>query len=152
MRFCFSECRWLMAGLILFCVLIFPSQLSSPLYRLIIVKKVKADITAYYKPLPGQRKFFTGSYRRDLRMNGTGETFSGDEAMVGHVAADLDMFPLGTILRIPGYGLAVVKDKGSLIRDNRLDVFMGEGDHGLKKSIEWGRKKNITIDVLERGC
>lgn len=152
MRFCYTYFRRLVAGLTLFCILIFPSQLSNSMYRLITVKRVTADITAYYKPLPDQKRFFAGSYRRDIRMNGAGETFSGDEARVGHIAADLDVFPLGTMLRIPGYGLAIVKDKGSLIRDNRIDLFMGEGSHGLKRSIEWGRKNEVVVEVLERGC
>lgn len=144
--------RWLMIGRVLFCVLIFPSQLSDAMSRLIVVKRVEADITAYYKPLPTQEKFVTGSYRKDRRMNGNGLTFSGDEARVGHVAADLNVFPLGTVLNIPGYGLAIVKDTGSSIRGNRIDLFMGEGDRGLQRSLEWGMKNGVMIEVLKRGC
>lgn len=138
-------------GLAIIIGLLYPSVSADTMPKMIVVERVDADITAYYKPLPDQDNFLTGSYKRDVRLNGRGVTFSGERARIGHVAADPNVFPIGTLLKIPGYGLAVVKDIGGSITGNRIDLFMGEGDEGLKKSIEWGRK-DILIEVVRRGC
>jgi len=43
----------------------------------------------------------------------------------------------------------IIEDKGSAIRGpKRLDVFVGAGEEGLLKSIEWG-KRTVEVEVLE---
>ena len=39
------------------------------------------------------------------------------------VAADLNVFPIGTILFIPEYGYGVVADKGGAITGNKVDLY-----------------------------
>ena len=54
-----------------------------------------------------------------------GITYSGVKAkrdLYSTIAADLRVFPLGTILFVPGYGYGVVADKGGAIKGNRLDL------------------------------
>jgi 3D (Asp-Asp-Asp) domain-containing protein len=63
------------------------------------------------------------------------------------IAADLRVFPLGTVLYIPGYGYGVVADKGGAIRGNKIDLYFR-----TKKDVydEWG-KKTLDVYVVHRG-
>ena len=102
--------------------------------------------TAYYGPLPNQSSYATGSYRGDIRMNGTGITKSGEDVRIGHIAADWDVLPQGTEVYVPGYGDAVVEDIGGAIQGKKIDLFMGHGQEGLERALEWGRR-TVTITV-----
>ncbi|HGK1823529.1 TPA: 3D domain-containing protein, partial [Streptococcus pneumoniae] len=65
------------------------------------------------------------------------------------IAADLRVFPIGTILFIPGYGYGVVADKGGAIKGNRLDLY-----YDTVKDVysQWGKKKvNVYIVKLGNG-
>jgi len=54
----------------------------------------------------------------------------------GTVAADTRQYPFGTRLRIPGYGKAVVEDRGSAIKGpRRLDVYFSSH----RRARKWGR-------------
>lgn len=73
-----------------------------------------------------------------------GITYSGVEVkrdLYSTIAADLDIYPIGTIMYIPGYGYGVVADKGSAIHGNKIDLY-----YPTVKDVyaEWGKK---TIDV-----
>ena len=68
-----------------------------------------------------------------------GYTAAGTWTDRGTVAGDL---PLGTRVRIPGYGTGVVLDRGPLVGPGRLDVFLP--DCGLARS--WGtRVQDVEI-------
>ena len=113
-------------------------------------------ISAYYSPLPDQEKYATGSYEGDIRLNGSG-VLSADNTPVfpGMIAAPKN-YPFGTKLSIPGIGIASVHDRGGAIvnsgeRGNsydRLDVWMGYGDAGLKRALNWGKR---VVDVTVYG-
>lgn len=81
---------------------------------------------------------------------GYGITFSGLQVkrdLYSTIAADLDIFPLGTIIYIPDYGYGVVADKGGAIKGNKLDLFF----HTVEDVYaEWG-KKELDVYVIERG-
>lgn len=79
-----------------------------------------------------------------------GITYSGVKVkrdLFSTIAADLNVFPIGTILFIPGYGFGVVADKGGAIKGNRLDLY-----YETVKDVyeQWG-KKTIKVYVVERG-
>ncbi|KEK25154.1 3D domain-containing protein [Bacillus gaemokensis] len=79
-----------------------------------------------------------------------GITYSGVKAkrdIYSTIAADLRVFPLGTILFIPGYGYGVVADKGGAIKGNRLDLY-----YETVKEVysQWG-KKNVKVYVVKMG-
>ncbi|WP_425355021.1 3D domain-containing protein [Paenibacillus shirakamiensis] len=81
-----------------------------------------------------------------------GITYSGvkvrrDKQTVSTIAADLKVFPLGTILYIPGYGYGVVADKGSAIKGQKIDLYFSTIKQVYK---EWGKKK-VTVQVVKRG-
>lgn len=79
-----------------------------------------------------------------------GITYSGvkvRKSMVSTIAADTRVFPLGTLLYIPGYGYGIVADTGSAIKGNKIDLFFLN-----KKEVfaNWGKKK-VNVYVLKRG-
>ena len=74
-----------------------------------------------------------------------GITADGSKAKVGTIAADTRHYPFGTIMRVPGYGWGEVRDRGSAIQGNRIDVFFPSH----KKALEWGRRK-VEVEVYRR--
>jgi len=79
-----------------------------------------------------------------------GVTFSGVEVtrdLYSTIAADLSVFPIGTILYIPDYGYGVVADKGSAITGEKIDLYYPTVEDVY---TEWG-KKEVDVYVIERG-
>ncbi|MDQ6600196.1 hypothetical protein E2K98_09870 [Bacillus salipaludis] len=79
-----------------------------------------------------------------------GITYSGVKVkrdLYSTIAADLNVFPVGTILFIPGYGYGVVADKGGAIKGNELDLYFN-----TVKDVynQWGKKK-LDIYVVQKG-
>jgi len=79
-----------------------------------------------------------------------GITFSGVKVkrdLYSTIAADLDVYPIGTILYIPSYGYGVVADKGSAIQGNKIDLYY----HTVADVYaEWG-KQEIDVYLVEMG-
>lgn len=79
-----------------------------------------------------------------------GITFSGINVkrdLYSTIAADLTVFPLGTILYIPDYGYGVVTDKGGAIKGNKIDLYF----HTVEDVYaQWG-KKELDVYVIKQG-
>ncbi len=111
-------------------------------------------ISAYYSPLPCQEKYTTGSYKGDIRLNGNGTNGAdGTPVYPGMIAAP-SSYSFGTKMFIPGVGTVAVHDRGGAIVENdgengvydRLDIWMGYGDIGLQRALNWG-KRNVDVTV-----
>jgi 3D (Asp-Asp-Asp) domain-containing protein len=79
-----------------------------------------------------------------------GITYSGVKVkrdLFSTVAADLNVFPIGTILFVPGYGYGVVADKGGAIKGNELDLYYETVEDVYNK---WG-KKQVDVYVVQKG-
>jgi 3D (Asp-Asp-Asp) domain-containing protein len=79
-----------------------------------------------------------------------GITYSGVKVkrdLFSTVAADLTVFPIGTILFIPGYGYGVVADKGGAIKGNELDLYYETVEDVYNK---WGKKK-LEVYIVQKG-
>lgn len=85
-----------------------------------------------------------------LDMEITAYTFTGNNTAtgvpprVGLVAVDPRVIPLGSRLRIEGYGEAVAADTGGDIKGNRIDVFL----NSRKECIDWGRRKQVRVEII----
>lgn len=96
---------------------------------------------------------YTAGYESTGKYKGNPEygiTFSGVKVkrdLYSTIAADLDVFPIGTILFIPGYGYGVVADKGGAINGKELDLYYETVDDVYRL---WGKKK-LDIYVVQRG-
>lgn len=112
-------------------------------------------ISAYYSPLPCQNSYFKGSYEADMRLNGGGKGADGHEVYPGMIAAP-KTYQFGTKMHIPGIGIVTVHDRGGAIvaagvRSNqydRLDIWMGYGDKGMARALDWGKR---TVEVVVYG-
>ena len=113
--------------------------------------------TAYYSPLPNQTKYYLGNYAADLRLNGGG-THSADGIPVyaGMIAAPSG-YAFGTKIALDGLGVVSVHDRGGAIVKaedgshayDRIDIWMGEGDAGLERTIAWGRREILGSIVSQ---
>lgn len=79
-----------------------------------------------------------------------GITYSGVKVkrdLYSTIAADLSVYPIGTILYIPDYGYGVVADTGSAIKGNKIDLYYPTVEQVYS---EWG-KKDVDVYVIQRG-
>lgn len=74
-------------------------------------------------------------------------TATGTWPKLGTLAADWNLFPPGTKLYVPGYGIGTVEDSGGAIKGPKLDVFMPTYDAAVK----WGRQKGLQVQVISWG-
>ncbi len=116
----------------------------------------KDDVDKAFAKYPKVRVVATGYYAGYDSTGKTpshpsyGVTFSGVKVRRGiysTIAADLNVFPLGTVLYIPGYGYGVVADKGGAIRGNKIDLYFETRDDIF---AQWG-KKALDVYVIHRG-
>ena len=109
------------------------------------------SVSAYYSPLINQKKYVTGSYLGDIRLNGSGiVTASGEKVFdQDHLfLAAPPCFDFGSIVEIKDLGHFKVTDRGGAIKGKRLDLWLGYGDEGLKKALEFGiQSKEVLVDV-----
>ncbi len=113
-------------------------------------------ISAYYSPLPCQQRYYTGGYEREIALNGRGVSGADGTSVYPGMIAAPRTYPFGTKMDIPGIGIVAVHDRGGAIvaagsRSNtydRLDIWMGYGDKGLVRALNWGKK---TVDVAVYG-
>ncbi|WP_273545609.1 3D domain-containing protein [Paenibacillus caui] len=130
-----------------------------------MIGKVRPDAGKLAQPVAGKQKEpetvtvvatgYTAGFESTGKRLGHpqyGITYSGvkvrrDKNTVSTIAADLKVFPLGTILYIPGYGYGVVADKGSAIKGKKLDLYFSTTKQVFK---EWGKKK-VEVRVVRRG-
>ncbi|GGM37154.1 hypothetical protein GCM10011351_24200 [Paraliobacillus quinghaiensis] len=79
-----------------------------------------------------------------------GITYSGVNVtrdLYSTIAADLSVYPLGTVLYIPDYGYGVVADKGSAIKGNKIDLYYPTVEDVYQK---WG-KKDVEVYLIKMG-
>ncbi|MBY0096946.1 3D domain-containing protein [Mesobacillus maritimus] len=79
-----------------------------------------------------------------------GITYSGVKVkrdLFSTIAADLSVFPIGTVLFIPGYGYGVVADKGGAIKGDKLDLYYDTVEEVYE---EWG-KKTVEVSIVKMG-
>ena len=92
-------------------------------------KEFAAEATAYSYKQPGLSNFTAMGI--DLRSN------------PNVIAVDPSQIPLGTLVEVPGYGIAIAGDTGGDIKGNRIDLHYPE----VQQVMDFGRRK-ITIKVM----
>src|SRR5690625_3839346 len=78
-----------------------------------------------------------------------GITYSGVEVkrdLYSTIAADLNVYPIGTIMYITDYGKGLVADKGSVINGNKIEHYYESVDDVYN---EWG-KKEVDVYIIKR--
>ena len=94
-------------------------------------------------------------YTKVLSMNATAyhhgpndpwynKTASGLPTFRGVVAVDKNVIPLGTILYVEGYGIAVAADVGGAIKGNKIDLYKDS----YSEAMAFGRQTK-TVYILK---
>jgi len=111
-------------------------------------------ISAYYSPLPGQEYYYMGDYDAEIRMNGSGVNGADGTSVYPGMIAAPGNYEFGTKMYIPGVGMVAIHDRGGAIVNagergheyDRLDIWMGYGDDGLDRALNWGKREvEVTI-------
>lgn len=119
-------------------------------------ERVEPKSAVFYMGKTGFSGASRGSYTRAKVMSveataylphdgsSTGRTATGRKAAYGIIATDPKVIPLGTLVFVEGYGLALAADTGGAIKGNRIDVCV----HSRKEAMQWGRK-TVKIHVFK---
>lgn len=131
---------------------LYPQPIKKPIQKAYRARPIIAKASCYYRVLKGQRKYATGSYRGDIRLNGTGITRSDKLVQVGHLAADLRYHPIGKRFRVfidgRDHGVWTVEDSGGAIKGpRRFDFCAGTGDKGRSIAVSWGMGEGRTVQM-----
>ncbi len=133
---------------------IFVSAIETSLAAVTYGKRM-FKVTAYYSPLPGQTIYAKGSYEADIILNGGGKTgASGRGVFVGMLAGPKN-YDFGTKIYLEGLGIGTIADRGGAIVNqgikgqeyDRIDVWMGYGEEGLRRAQRWGVRM-VSGEVL----
>ena len=92
------------------------------------------------------RPVYSGG-RLDGKPKKVGLTASGVRAHAGTLAADTSVFPMGTIIEVPGYGFGRVEDRGGGVRGSHIDLWF----NSHKTALHWGRKELEVRVWLPKG-
>ncbi len=126
---------------------VFQYQLRPPVFR--SYERESLQVTAYCacgeccgweRNRLGQKVYSYGPHKGERKIIGL--TADGTWAKEGTIAADTDLFPMGTIMYIEGYGYGVVEDRGSAIEGKHIDIFFKSHN----KALEWGNR-NMEVTV-----
>lgn len=60
------------------------------------------------------------------------------------VAVDTSVIPLGTMVEVEGYGIAIAADTGGAIKGNIIDVHFNT----VEQCRQWGRRYNVKVTIL----
>jgi 3D (Asp-Asp-Asp) domain-containing protein len=124
---------------------VFQYQLRPPVFR--PFKAETLQVTAYCacghccgweRNWLGQKVYSYGPHKGEHKI--VGLTADGTWARQGTIAADPNIYPMGTIMYIEGYGYGIVEDIGSAIQGKHIDIFFKSHE----RALEWG---NRTLNV-----
>lgn len=66
------------------------------------------------------------------------------EGVIGTIAVDPRVIPLGSLVYVTGYGKAIASDTGGAIKGNIIDVYLGS----TSECNRWGRKNNVQVGII----
>ena len=122
-----------------------------------IPENKKFIVTAYYSPLPDQSFYLKGSYEADIRLNGNGTHGASGKGVYPGMLAGPKTYAFGTKVYLEGLGVGTVDDRGGAIVSSgsrgysadRLDIWMGQGEEGLRRALSWG-KRSVTGKIIAK--
>lgn len=96
-----------------------------------------AQITQNFKNLGSFRLSFYCTCEKCCGAYATGLTKSGTTVTEGRtIAVDPKVIPLGSRVYINGYGVFIAEDVGSAIKENKIDIAVGNHEQALKLGID----------------
>lgn len=96
-----------------------------------------AQIIQNFKNLGSFRLSFYCTCEKCCGAYATGLTKSGTTVTEGRtIAVDPNVIPLGSRVYIDGYGVFIAEDIGGAIKENKIDIAVGNHDQALKLGID----------------
>jgi peptidoglycan hydrolase-like protein with peptidoglycan-binding domain/3D (Asp-Asp-Asp) domain-containing protein len=134
----------------LFCIIVVMS-FHLPVYAQEQAERKVFYVSAYYSPVEGQSFYLRGDLESEQKLNGTGIRGASGKAVYPGMLAAPKEYAFGTKIKLEGIGVGTVDDRGGAIvsageRGNsydRIDIWMGYGEEGLKRALSWGLRKVI---------
>ncbi len=132
------------------------TSVQSMSHEVVEAKPVTLEESIDWSQYPSEKVIATGytagyeSTGKNPNHPGYGITFSGVQVkrdLYSTIAADPSVYPIGTVLFIPGYGYGVVADTGSAIKGQRIDLYYESVQDVYNK---WG-KKQVDVYVVKKG-
>ncbi len=125
---------------------VFMGSLFSPVYANQEPYEQDFVVTAYYSPLPNQCCYFRGSYEEEITFNGQGVRGADGTGVYPGMLAGPPSYSFGTAIDLQGIGVGTIHDRGGRIIEwendvHRIDIWMGEGEAGLARAMEWGVRR-----------
>jgi len=114
-------------------------------------------VTAYYSPLPNQKHYLKGNYEDEKTLNGQGIAGASGKPVFSWMLAAPGKYSFGTKIYLEWLGVWVVEDRGWAIvpagkrgySHDRIDIWVGYGDEGLRRALYWGKRK-VKGNVIAR--
>ena len=105
-------------------------------------------VTAYYSPLPNQKKYVTWSYAWDKRLNWEGHTTASGKWVYTWILAAPKKYPFWTKIYFEGFWIWAVEDRWWAIvkawfrwhEHDRIDIWMWYGDEWLQRALKWWKR------------
>ena len=66
------------------------------------------------------------------------------DGVIGTIAVDPRVIPLGSLVYVSGYGKAIAADTGGAIKGNIIDVYL----NSASECNSWGRKYNVQVGII----
>ncbi len=119
----------------------------------------KFIVSAYYSPLPGQKRYATWSYARDIRLNWNWTHWASWVGVHPWFIAAPSNYSFWTKIQLEWLWVWTVEDRWwAIVRAwvrwheyDRLDVWMWYWDAGLTKALNWW-KRTVKWKILSKGA
>lgn len=115
------------------------------------IQKTFFVVTAYYSPLPNQQHYLKGNYEDEVILNGKWIRGASGKNVFPWMLAAPKSYAFGTKIYLEWIGIWEVSDRGGAIVSasgsesrwyeyDRIDIWVGSGEEGLKRALAWGKK------------
>ncbi len=106
-------------------------------------------VTAYYSPLPKQKKYFKANYELEKRLNWKWIAWASWKKVFTWMLAAPKNYKFGSKIYLEWLWTGEVSDRGQAIvnsgdrwyKNDRIDVWMWYGDEWLERALHWGKRK-----------
>ncbi|WP_017726408.1 3D domain-containing protein [Halalkalibacterium ligniniphilum] len=125
-------------------------------HHIVASRPIMLEEAIDWSQYPSQTVHATGytagveSTGKNKKHPGYGITYSGVHVrrdVYSTIAADPNVYPIGTVLFIPGYGYGVVADTGSAIKGKKIDLYYETVEDVFE---QWGRKE-VNVYLIKKG-
>lgn len=114
-------------------------------------------VSWYYSPSKDQDNFYRGDYQSEVRLNWMGLRGASWKPVFNWMLAGPKSYAFGTKIYFPGYGIGEVADRWQAIvkagergySNDRIDVWMGWWEEGLKRALSFG-KQNVVGYICDK--